>query len=258
MALINCPECDKEISDKVKACPYCGFPFINEVENLQEQSPQQVELTGVNLKKQLNWKWIIIGLAIVIIGVIIVFSSQYLKQQKAQRDYELSFNTYIDDLFLLRLTTIGGGAEAEELSNLTAKVWANSIYEKADPETDMYTRVSITGRFNDDFNTSLNRLFSDTSIISKISDIKEYQVTAKDAIEKLQNPPTGLETCYDTATNMYAAFLSFTNSAINPTGSLQSYNQDRRTKTDTFLDLYNKLEAQIPEKFVIEEKDRGK
>jgi hypothetical protein len=253
MSLINCPECGKEISEKVKACPYCGFPFINEVENLQEQSPQQVELTGVNLKQQLNLKWIIIGLAIIIVGVIIIFSSQYLKQQKAQRDYELAFNTYIDNLFLLRLTTIGGGVKAEELANLTAKVWANSIYEKADPETDMYTRVSITGRFNDDFNTSLKKLFTDTSIISKINDIKEYQIKAKDAIEKLQNPPTGLETCYETATDMYAAFLSFTNSAISPTGSLLSYNQDRGSKTDSFLDLYNKLEAQIPEKFVIDE-----
>lgn len=26
MALINCPECAKEISDKADACPSCGFP----------------------------------------------------------------------------------------------------------------------------------------------------------------------------------------------------------------------------------------
>lgn len=27
MALINCPECSKEISDKAEACPQCGFPI---------------------------------------------------------------------------------------------------------------------------------------------------------------------------------------------------------------------------------------
>ena len=27
MALINCPECSKEISDKVKSCPHCGYPM---------------------------------------------------------------------------------------------------------------------------------------------------------------------------------------------------------------------------------------
>jgi ribosomal protein L37E len=26
MALINCPECNREISDKAEACPHCGFP----------------------------------------------------------------------------------------------------------------------------------------------------------------------------------------------------------------------------------------
>ena len=29
MALIKCPECNKEISDKAKSCPYCGFPINN-------------------------------------------------------------------------------------------------------------------------------------------------------------------------------------------------------------------------------------
>ncbi len=27
MSLINCPECNKEISDKSKACIYCGYPI---------------------------------------------------------------------------------------------------------------------------------------------------------------------------------------------------------------------------------------
>lgn len=27
MALIKCPECNKEISDKAKKCPNCGFPI---------------------------------------------------------------------------------------------------------------------------------------------------------------------------------------------------------------------------------------
>jgi len=36
MALINCPECEKEISDKTKACPHCGFP-------IPEQKQQDAE-----------------------------------------------------------------------------------------------------------------------------------------------------------------------------------------------------------------------
>lgn len=29
MALINCPECNKEISDKAMSCPNCGYPLNN-------------------------------------------------------------------------------------------------------------------------------------------------------------------------------------------------------------------------------------
>jgi uncharacterized membrane protein YvbJ len=29
MALINCPECNKEISDKAPACPSCGSPITS-------------------------------------------------------------------------------------------------------------------------------------------------------------------------------------------------------------------------------------
>lgn len=27
MALINCPECGKEISDRAGECPHCGYPL---------------------------------------------------------------------------------------------------------------------------------------------------------------------------------------------------------------------------------------
>ena len=34
MALINCPECGKEISDKAVSCPNCGCP-ITELQNTE-------------------------------------------------------------------------------------------------------------------------------------------------------------------------------------------------------------------------------
>lgn len=33
MALIRCPECHSEISDKAVACPHCGFPLHGEASN---------------------------------------------------------------------------------------------------------------------------------------------------------------------------------------------------------------------------------
>lgn len=48
MALINCPECGKEISDKAASCPNCGYP-VKEIENKNdfEPIPQEVARYGV-------------------------------------------------------------------------------------------------------------------------------------------------------------------------------------------------------------------
>lgn len=39
MALINCPECGKEVSDKASVCIHCGFPLDEIKENLNIQCP---------------------------------------------------------------------------------------------------------------------------------------------------------------------------------------------------------------------------
>ena len=36
MALINCPECERQISDQAKNCPDCGYPVKSEIINYVE------------------------------------------------------------------------------------------------------------------------------------------------------------------------------------------------------------------------------
>ena len=40
MALIKCPECGKEFSDKAFACPNCGCP-ISEIRKMAEEEKQK-------------------------------------------------------------------------------------------------------------------------------------------------------------------------------------------------------------------------
>ena len=40
MALIKCPECQKEISEQVKTCPHCGFR-INKSNSEKKDEPKQ-------------------------------------------------------------------------------------------------------------------------------------------------------------------------------------------------------------------------
>ena len=40
MALIRCPECGREISDKAKSCPHCGYPLPIQPQPIQPQPIQ--------------------------------------------------------------------------------------------------------------------------------------------------------------------------------------------------------------------------
>lgn len=49
MALINCPECNKEISDKAKVCIHCGYPiaeYLQSNNNAKESEYKQIRLTN--------------------------------------------------------------------------------------------------------------------------------------------------------------------------------------------------------------------
>lgn len=53
MALINCPECNKQISDKAQACPHCGLPasyfnVVNEEDKLEDNN------TNLNINLDYN------------------------------------------------------------------------------------------------------------------------------------------------------------------------------------------------------------
>lgn len=42
MALINCPECGKEISDRAKACPHCGAPLRIKKQKSEKSNRQKI------------------------------------------------------------------------------------------------------------------------------------------------------------------------------------------------------------------------
>jgi uncharacterized membrane protein YvbJ len=63
MALINCPKCQKEIPDKVKVCPQCGYSLVSESNN---ENTQKVKETDVKNSSR-NIKLIILAIVILII-----------------------------------------------------------------------------------------------------------------------------------------------------------------------------------------------
>lgn len=58
MALVKCPECGHEISDRAERCPHCGYPMKNHTQppiyqqppvNYSAYKPQDIPSTGLNI-----------------------------------------------------------------------------------------------------------------------------------------------------------------------------------------------------------------
>lgn len=264
MALIKCPNCGTDVSDKAKQCPNCG-------ETLETQKVVKVcEECGYELddnvticprcgcpvpeseeqKKRRKKKKIIISviafliviLAIIVIACVVNVTNQKKAEEaaaaaEAARVQEV--NDYASNLELASFTMLTGASTAEEAGTLIHDVWYDTIFDEHNADTSKYTSG------NSDFNDSLSELFSDEEFQDKISSIKSNQATVNELMQELTNPPAEYEEAYDTLKNYYDAYLELTNLAISPTGSLQSYTDDFNEADSNVLKYYNAMDVYI-------------
>ncbi len=241
MSLISCPECQKEISDKVKACPHCGFPFIDNIpEDLFTEDTATVdtattEVTSSKSNLKGNKKKLII-VAICVIAVVLFVN--YLNKLANVKVYAENMDTVMEEMYASAII-------AEEVIDLTHKVWSNSIYEKYDPDTDAYTLTS-GGWFKDDFNDALTSMMSDMTILGKVAKVAEAQENIMLKMKQLQNPPKEYEKIYDAMLDLHSKYQSLTDLAVSPSGSLSTYTESKSKKIDEFIQLYKKVKVQLP------------
>lgn len=79
MALINCPECEKEISDQAVACPHCGYQMSEEITQNAEVSKEE----ETPPKKGRVKKAILVLVPICLIVLAGVFAVNYFNGDKA-------------------------------------------------------------------------------------------------------------------------------------------------------------------------------
>ncbi len=87
MSLINCPECNKEISDKAASCPHCGFPLLQE----QPGSPSR--------KSNLLIAVLFIGSFLIIAAIVIVFAIKPHRREMNDYTYNIGIKALnaVDD-----------------------------------------------------------------------------------------------------------------------------------------------------------------
>ena len=70
MALINCPECGKEVSDQSNNCPNCGYPISNNQFSVQ-QPMQSTNQSRAHPDDQSSIGFAILSFFLPIIGLIL-------------------------------------------------------------------------------------------------------------------------------------------------------------------------------------------
>lgn len=76
MALINCPECGKEISDKAVSCPSCGCPVCNETnDTLEEMDNRVILISDENIKGYWSVGRLVIGVISIVLFVLVSLQS---------------------------------------------------------------------------------------------------------------------------------------------------------------------------------------
>ena len=157
MALLKCPECGKEISDKATSCPNCGYPINaatihtengNDEIFLDEYKDDEIEDTNSNTSSRLSkFKDIIIGshiwiplvciVIIVFIILILVFS-----KNRQQKNIQYSNNNNVNTILQSSTQDISTTENTEETST-------ESIQEDIEIE-DTQIEKSIVNRENNE------------------------------------------------------------------------------------------------------------
>lgn len=163
----------------------------------------------------------------------------FQKNREAERSARRS-RKYSENLRNVVQTMLIGAADAESCCNLIVQVWNNAIWEKADSETDIYTRPE--GHFVTDFNDALDNLFSDPDFCAQINSIMENQETVNSIVGLLANPPEEYKSAYESLAKCYDAYRRFINMAVNPTGSLNTFSADFDDADKEFMRCYQAMD----------------
>lgn len=274
MALISCPNCGKDISDKAKVCPACSYELPTKERNEEDrkqseqlvceecgecfskelaacpkcgcpapqadvvkEQPQKVEVTGVSFGVSKKRKK---GLLAALIAVVLLIGCGIAFKQYSDK---LSVEEYAANFKDTAEGMISGAALAENAGGTVRNVWYNSIYEKSDAATNKYTQAKYGG-YND-FNTSLANLYKDTKFKSFIESLETLQDSMTEVMKTLQNPPAEYEEGYQALKELYNAYMELTDLAIDPSGNLNTYTSNLNEASSKVMSCYNAVKLYI-------------
>lgn len=256
MSLIRCKECGHEISDKAKACPYCGAPVENEVEFSEtgesgEDSPKNetkcenenkeecgdTEEPAKDASKSKRKKIIIICIIAAAVIAVSVIGYNVHKSNVEQATLE----QYNSDIYDYEAKAADLGADCAAIDDLTVHVWYNCMFEEDDKTTNKYTKKN--GVFYDDFNDALQSLFESNKYTNLKSNIETKKAKLDDLYSAVQDSSAGTQEEYDAVKALNEVAGDFYTVATTPTGSYDDYSTEAIKAGNSFMSKYNALDA---------------
>ncbi len=266
MAMIKCPKCNEDVSDKSTKCIHCGHVLIekpklfceecgNEIRKSdklcskcgcpidKQHDLQKVEVTKIKIGNDISKKKIIIGIAVFLLIVGGIFGFITIKNNSDKKKTQKLSEQYEDNLSTITYKMLSGAASAETCGNKIKKVWSNSIWKDDDDETDKYTKTN--GKFNEDFNDSLSALFADPDFIKTTDNVEKNQKEVNKLMKEMKQPPEEWKEAYNDLKDYYDDYLTLTNLCTNPSGSLQTYSTNFNNADTDALNGYNKIKSYL-------------
>jgi|SRR5690625_453665 len=151
---------------------------------------------------------------------------------------------------------------AEGLLNKYADLWSYSIESRGGISVEDAAKLldlsesTILTYFTVDYNSSTiysgwqSNITSLQDYFKKSNRLKRLEETSseiKKQIKELKNPPESYKKVYDELLEMYTLEEEYIQMALNPSGSIVSFNEDRRQLSDDIISKHNKIEVLMPD-----------
>lgn len=223
--LIKCKECGKEISDKAKKCPNCGYKF--------KKTKNKKLIASISIIL------LIVVIIVTIICTLIINHNKEIAKQK-EKEYNELLTTTVSETYL-------NGLIAELCCYDIGKVWYNSIFEVDDYTYNKYTKYNgySFSHFND-FSTSISNYKSQNK--ETLDKLKDYKTKISEKINTLKDLPNEkYNDLYNEIVTFYGVYSKLIDSAIYPSGTYNNYITSYTSYSKDFEESYNRIIVLKPE-----------